>query len=279
MSQSIKETCPSCQGLVTLVDLEKQAQFKGVDITYTARLHQCDECGLELASVDEAATMQERLADAYRQAVGLLGSEEICRLRQEKGLSQQALADALDIGIASIKRWESGVIQSKSMDALLRTLLQKNPCNEHTGNREFSIPRIRLVLDAFAAQLGRPLLKKDDRMLYAAKYLWYADMSACRDLGRSMTGSTYAALPMGPQLNNYRDLSDEIFKADLADVPPLSQAETAIIALVAKTFPTNKQVFDASHREALWQGCPTGALIPYTRAAELIEMPHFKDLP
>ncbi|MBW6510870.1 MAG: type II toxin-antitoxin system MqsA family antitoxin [Desulfuromonadaceae bacterium] len=275
----MKEICPSCEGRVAQVNVEKQTQVKGVDVTYTARLHQCCDCGLELADTEETATMQERLADAYRHAVGLLSSEEIRQLRQKQGFSQQALAEALEVGVASIKRWETGVVQSKSMDNLLRTLLQDHPCNEHTGNRDFSIPRIRLVLDAFESQLGRPLLKKDDRMLYAAKYLWYADMSACRDLGRSMTGSTYAALPMGPQLNNYRDLVDEIFKADLTDVPPLSQTEAAIIALVAKTFPTNKQVFDASHREALWQGCPTGALIPYSRAAELIEMPHLKDLP
>jgi putative zinc finger/helix-turn-helix YgiT family protein len=270
-SQAMKKTCPSCQGQVKKVDIEKQTRFKGVDVTYTARLHQCADCGLELADIDEAATMQERLADAYRQAVGLLGSEEIRRLRQEKGLSQQALADALEIGIASIKRWETGVIQSKPMDTLLRTFLQEHPCNEHTGNREFSIPRIRLVLDAFESQLGRPLLKKDDRMLYAAKYLWYADMTACRDLGRSMTGATYAALPMGPQLNNYRDLVDEILKADPASVSPLSNDEIAIIATVAKTFPTNKRVYDASHREPLWQRCATGAIIAYSRASELTE--------
>jgi hypothetical protein len=70
------------------------------------------------------------------------------------------------------------------------------------------------VLDSFEKELGRPLLKKDDRMLYAAKYLWYADMVSFRDLGRGMTGATYAALPMSPQLNNYRDLVDEIFRAD-----------------------------------------------------------------
>ncbi len=273
MSQSMKESCPSCQGRVAQVDVKKQAQFKGVDFTYTAMLHKCRDCGLELADIEEAATMQERLTDAYRQAVGLLSSDEIRHLRQEKSLSQQALAEALEVGIASIKRWENGVIQSKSMDNLLRTLLQEHPCNEHTGNRDFSIPRIRLVLDAFESQLGRPLLKKDDRMLYAAKYLWYADMAASRDLGQSITGATYAALPMGPQLNNYRDLVDEILKADLSAVPPLSQAELAIIAGVAQAFPTNKRVFDASHREELWQHCPTGALIPYSRAAELTEFP------
>ena len=38
-------------------------------------------------------------------------------------------------------------------------------------------------------------------------------MVAFRNIGRSMTGATYAALPYGPQLNNYSDLIDEIKKA------------------------------------------------------------------
>lgn len=277
--QMKNKTCPNCQGQLRMIEIEKRAELKGVDVTYTARLQRCAACGLELADIEEAAEMQERLADSYRQAVGLLGSEEIRGLRQDKGLSQQTLADALDVGIASIKRWESGVIQSKSMDTLLRSFLLDHACNEHTGNREFSIPGIRLVLDAFSERLQRPLLKKDDRMLYAAKYLWYADMVAFRDLGHSITGASYAALPMGPQLNNYRDLVDEIFKADVSSVPPLTPDEAAIVAAVAGTFPRNKQIYNASHREPIWLQCNTGAIIPYSRAAELTEMPKSKDLP
>lgn len=273
------EKCPACQGQMKQIEREKKSRFRGVAVTYPAKLHQCSDCGLEMADIEETANMQEQLADAYRQSVGLLSSKEILRLRQKKKMSQQALADALEVGIASIKRWENGVVQSRSMDTLLRTLLQDHPCNDHTGNREFSISRIRLVLDAFGSRLKRPLLKKDDRMLYAAKYLWYADMTAYRDLGRSMTGATYAALPMGPQLNNYRDLVDEIFKADSSTVEPLTLAETAIIDAVAKTFPTNKRVYDGSHREAIWQHCATGAIIPYSRAGELTEMPSCKHLP
>lgn len=277
-NQDMAATCPNCQGFVRQVEIEEHVLFKGVEVAYTASLQQCAQCGLELADIEEAAVMQERLADAYRKIVGLLGSEDIRRLRQKKGLSQQALADALEVGVASIKRWETGVVQSKSMDTLLRSFLLDNPCSEHTGNREFSIPRIRLVLETFADHLKRPLLKKDDRMLYAAKYLWYADMAAFRDLGRGMTGATYAALPMGPQLNNYRDLVDEILKADTTSVPPLSKAEAALIAAVARTFPTNKGVYDASHREPIWQRCATGALIPYSHAVDLTEMPTCKDL-
>lgn len=265
-------TCPQCQGMVRRGQVEKRSEIKGVEVSYTASLHRCEACGLELADVADAADLQVRMADAYRRATGLLSSEDIRRLRQEKGLSQQALADALEVGIASIKRWETGTIQSKSMDTLLRTLLEERPCDAHTGHREFSIARIRLVLDTFAKYLGRPLLKKDDRMLYAAKYLWYADMAAFRDLCRSMTGATYAALPMGPQLNNYRDLVDEILKAAPRSASPLTAEEEEIIAAVARAFPTNKAVFDASHREPVWQSCSTGVIIPYTEAVRLTEM-------
>lgn len=266
-------TCPQCGEQAQSVEVEKKAEFKGVEVSYSANLHRCAGCGLELANLDDAADMQDRLTDAYRRAVGLLDGDQIRQLRRKKGFSQQGLADALEIGIASVKRWENGVIQSKAMDNLLRTLLEEHPCNEHTGNREFSMPRIRLVLDTFALHLGRPLLKKNDRMLYAAKYLWYADMTARRDLGRGMTGATYAALPMGPQLNNYRDLVDEILKSDPADAQPLTNEENAIIAAVAKAFPGNKAVYDAAHREPVWKQCTTGAIISYSQAGELVEMP------
>ena len=279
MKKQIKAmTCPQCQGQTQKVEVEKHTLIKGVNVSYTASLRRCDSCELELADIEEAAIMQERLADAYRHAAGLLRSKEIRHLRLEKELSQQALADELKVGIASIKRWESGVIQSKSMDNLLRMVLEDHPCNEHTGNREYSIPRIRLVLDSFQKCLGRPLLKKNDHMLYAAKYLWYADMVAHRDLGRSLTGATYAALPMGPQLNNYLDLVDEIFNADPFSAPLLTPAEEAIIDAIARRFPKNKTIYAAAHSEVIWKQCATGAIIPYTVAASLTEFPLSEDL-
>lgn len=271
--RTVSLSCPQCGGATQRVELEKNVTVRGVAVRFLASVNRCAGCGLELSDVHEAAELQELMADAYRSEVGLLSGAEIRHLRQQRGLSQQALADKLEVGIASIKRWETGVIQSKSMDTLLRTLLEEHVCNEHTGHRDFSIGRIRLVLDRFAALLGRPLLKRHDKMLYAAKYLWYADMTAFRDLGRSITGATYAALPMGPQLNNYRDLVDEILKADPAQAQPLTAREEAIIAAVTGKFPTNKAVFDASHREAVWQECPTGAIISYSRADVLSGMP------
>ena len=85
-----------------------------------------------------------------------------------------------------------------------------------------------------------------------------------------MTGSTYAALPYGPQLNNYRDLIDDIIKADESKAEPLTPEERRIITRIAMTFSRERMVYDAAHKEKIWKKQPNGAIIPYTDSSELI---------
>jgi hypothetical protein len=156
------------------------------------------------------------------------------------------------------------------MDHALRIQLQsESQADRYTGNRTFSIERIKLVLRTFESKLHKRLIKKNDRMLFAAKYLWYADMIAFRDLGRSMTGATYAALPYGPQLNNYRDLVDEIQKADETSAEPLTHEELRIIERIATTFPSERMVLDAAHEESVFRNKETGAVILYSESTDL----------
>lgn len=115
-------------------------------------------------------------------------------------------------------------------------------------------------------------MKKGDKMLFAAKYAWYIDMLSFREMGRSVTGATYAALPRGPQINNYKDLLDEIMGADEATAETLRDQERRIIRRVALASPTDQQVFDAAHREPIWKDKTTGAMIPYTDADRLTEI-------
>ena len=159
------------------------------------------------------------------------------------------------------------------MDKMLRQALSGELCGDLlTGNRSFSIPRVKLALRYLEKVLSVVVLKERDKMLYAAKYMWYIDMEAYRKTGQSVTGATYAALPMGPQLNNYKDLVEEIINADEQRAEPLTEEEKLIIEKVAYAFPNTRSVFSASHRETVWKEKSTGNAIPYSDAYRLTEL-------
>jgi len=262
--------CPNGHGKMMIRKLEKSVNFRGMDIAFQTEHNVCPVCGIEAGTINQTADTQRAISDAYRKAVNLLTGKEIREGRKKLKLSQDALAKRMNVGIASIKRWEGGLIQTKAMDRALRLAFQGQIAgNNYTGNRTFSIQRIKLVLRQFESILGRKILKKRDKMLFAAKYLWYADMVAFRESGKSMTGSTYAALPYGPQLNNYRDLIDEIRSADKSTAEPLTSEEKRLITRIARTFPQEQMVYDAAHRETIWKKKTPGAIIPYSDSTNL----------
>jgi len=265
--------CPRGHGDMTLRKLDKNTVFRGVEVLYQSDAYVCQVCGLEAGTIKQAVSVQKAIADAFREKKSFLTGKDIRYLRKQKGWTQKALAERLNVGIASIKRWETGLIQSKPMDNALRMHLQgQTPIDTYTGDREFSVGRIKRVVSTFERILGKRLLKKTDKLLFAAKYLWYADMVSYRDLGKSMTGATYAALPYGPQLNNYRDLIDEIKAADQHSAIALSNEELKIIQKVCEKFPTERTVYEAAHSETIWRDTGIGAVIPYTLSGKLTEI-------
>jgi putative zinc finger/helix-turn-helix YgiT family protein len=272
----MKETrmnCPSEHGKMVIKKTEKKLTFRGVEIRIPIEHHSCRVCGVEAGTVDQTASMQKAISEAYRKAINLLTGKEIVEARKKLNLSQEALARRMNVGIASIKRWEGSQIQSKSMDHALRLALAGQTSGDIcSGNRTFSVPRIKLVLKEFESVLGKNIIKKNDKMLFAEKYLWYVDMVAHRELGESMTGSTYAALPFGPQLNNYKDLITDIMKADESNTKSLNSEEKRIITRIAMTFPREQMVYDAAHRENVWKRQPNGAIIPYSDSSELTQV-------
>ena len=94
----------------------------------------------------------------------------------------------------------------------------------------------------------------------------YADMIAFRETGRGITGATYAALPHGPQLNNYGDLEELIRSADESEAEPLTEEEKEIIKRIAERFPSDESIYRAAHEEDCWKDAPVGSLIPYSEA-------------
>lgn len=268
-----KIICPNGHDNIALIKAEKEMIFKGVDIKFLAKQCKCQECGIEFGTVEQTAAIQRTISDAYRKSEGLLTSEEIRSNRKKLGLTQNELAKRMNVGIASIKRWEGALIQSKAMNtALVNVFGGATIGNNYTGNRAFSIARVKLVMKEFEKLLNQDFIEEGDKLLFDAKCVWYADMLAFREHGRSLTGATYAALPHGPQLNNYKELVDLIRNADETKAKPLTQEEKRILVRIAKKFPNKQKIFDAAHREEVWKKKSPGALMPYSDAFNLTEI-------
>lgn len=97
---------------------------KGREVELTALIPvlTCSSCNESYA----AEGAEEAHNNAVCEHLGRLTPAQIKTLRKERGLTQAELANLLDAGIASIKRWESGtVIQNASMDRQLRSVLEK----------------------------------------------------------------------------------------------------------------------------------------------------------
>lgn len=273
MTQSTKKgdemDCPNEHGQMHLRRAAKELPFRGKRVKFLAQHYVCPVCGIEADDLGLAAANQKALSERYRVAVKLLTGEQIVEGRKKLGWTQEDLARAANVGIASIKRWETGQIQTKAMDDILRRVLagKETARDAFTGNRPLSLAKIKLVLRHFSGILHRKLLKSPtDKLLYGAKYLWYADMVAFRDTGQSMTGATYAALPHGPQLNNYTELVDLIREADEDQADPLTEHEGRILKRITKAFPSNQAVYRAVHNEPAYTSKKSGELIPYTDA-------------
>jgi putative zinc finger/helix-turn-helix YgiT family protein len=263
--------CPKGHGAMEPQKKHRTVPFRGIELNITEDAFVCPVCQLNAGTVESAGKIQQTIADTYRKQTGLLTGEEIKRLRHDKGMTQADLAAVSGFGVASIKRWETGAIQTQSADKTLRLhLLDKCMENTMTGNRDLSIPRIKLVASAFERELGRAILIDGDKMLFAAKYLWYADMMAKKELDKSMTGATYAHLPYGPQLNNYNELLEDIQNADTSKAESLSDSELNIIHRIARRFPEDQMVYDASHNEPAWLETRNGELISYLWAEKLV---------
>jgi putative zinc finger/helix-turn-helix YgiT family protein len=114
--------CPMCDGRLRERPMWQEDELKGVALRVRTPGVRCSRCAYQAVSVAQMAAYGRAVADAYRHKQGLLTSGEIRAARKRLNMSQQGFADYLGVGIASVKRWEWGQVQEKSMDKLMRLL-------------------------------------------------------------------------------------------------------------------------------------------------------------
>jgi len=105
--------------------VEIPGQVRGESVSVHAEASVCGRCGFQVLSSAQSAAYGLAVADAYRERHGLLTSKELKEIRKTLAMSQRDLAAFLRIGVASVKRWEVGLIQDEAMDRLIR--LGTNP--------------------------------------------------------------------------------------------------------------------------------------------------------
>jgi putative zinc finger/helix-turn-helix YgiT family protein len=135
---------PNDHGPIKKREAWKQITFRGRRIQFSAEHFVFERCRLEADDISLGAANQKRVSEAYRSAEGLLTGAEIVERRKKRRWSQEHLANAMNVGIGSVKRWETGQIQTRAMDDILRSVLSggKAVANPYTGNRPLSLPRV-----------------------------------------------------------------------------------------------------------------------------------------
>jgi len=96
-------------------------EFHGEKFEVVTSAEECTMCGYKTVTFEQADELRKNTVDAYRLKQNLLTGKEILAIRNSLDLSQIEFARFLHVGVASVKRWETGtIVQSKALDELIR---------------------------------------------------------------------------------------------------------------------------------------------------------------
>ena len=97
-----------------------EAELKGERVSVTLNAPQCMNCGRVVILGKSVRAYHRAVSDAYRRKAGLLTIDEIDRLRRNLKMTWPEFASYVFVGIATLKRWRRGEIQTRALDRLVR---------------------------------------------------------------------------------------------------------------------------------------------------------------
>ena len=116
--------CANCGASAVRSELREErfeygAAPAAVELAATVRLHRCDACGFEFTEDDAEAARHE----AVCRHVGVLAPAEVVAVRERLGMNRREFAELTQFGVASLARWEQGLLlQNAANDNLLYLL-------------------------------------------------------------------------------------------------------------------------------------------------------------
>jgi putative zinc finger/helix-turn-helix YgiT family protein len=274
---------------------EKVASFEGQYAGEKFTVHVpglvCEDCGYQTLHAKQVDSYQVAVADAYRAKHKLLTSAEIRKLRAQRGMNQEQFAAYLNVGSASVKRWELGKVQDTSMDELIRIkcdlyraeqnvanvlLEQGGAADEFSGGVPFNFLRLQNAILLFLEEAAKE--RKRIGPLHLNKLCWYADARHFAIAGTSITGTRYARLPLGPAPDDYnliyRELQnrrvvkyqpdDTLVALAPFDPDPFNDNQIGVLRATWQKFRTKlTKIVAESHQEPAWKKTQHCELISY----------------
>ncbi len=175
----------------------------------------CQSCQASLIDNDQMNVLRRAAADKYRKMKGLLTSKEMIAFREKLKMSQAAFARFLNVGEASIKRWETYYIQDNSQDDHIRIKCDEVYSESHylylkykygdidiySGLKSFSIELVKQVCQYFKQALP-------ECTNYLRKLHFYSDFLHFKRHNKCITGLRYVPSKSGPSPYYYNLLSN-----------------------------------------------------------------------
>ena len=96
------------------------AELKGEHVSVTLNVPQCMNCGRVVILGRHSRAYHRAVSEAYRRKMGLATIEEIDGLRRNLKMTWPEFASYVSVGIATLKRWKRGEIQTQALDRLVR---------------------------------------------------------------------------------------------------------------------------------------------------------------
>jgi putative zinc finger/helix-turn-helix YgiT family protein len=96
------------------------AEVRGERLEVQVVAPHCKHCGRVVLDSKGRRMYGRAGADAYRSRHGLLTTHQLDQMRRDLGMTWKQFAEYVSVGIATLKRWMGGEIQTPSLDLLVR---------------------------------------------------------------------------------------------------------------------------------------------------------------
>ena len=127
-----------------------EAELKGEKVSVELSAPQCANCGEVVLLGKRVRAYHRAVSDAYRRKVGLLTMDEIDRLRRNLDMTLPEFASYVSVGIATLKRWRRGEIQTEALDRLVRLRADLQYAERAASELRARLARVAMTRDALA---------------------------------------------------------------------------------------------------------------------------------